>query len=142
MIEKPRVVLDTNALVSRLLMPNSIPARAVRLAVAENRVLASDDTLMELADVLSRPKFDPYVSVEEGQTFLRLFGRIAEQAQIIHVVRACRDPKDDKFLELAVNGAANVIVTGDTDLLALHPFRGISVLRPLDFLALVAKDDP
>jgi uncharacterized protein len=143
MIGKPRVVLDTNALVGRLLMPNSIPARAVRLAVAENRVLASDDTLMELADVLSRPKFDPYVTVEERQTFLRLFGRIVERVQIIHVVRACRDPKDDKFLELAANGSADTIVTGDNDLLALHPFRGIPVLSPAAFLASrPAKDAP
>jgi putative PIN family toxin of toxin-antitoxin system len=139
MIEKRRVVIDTNTLVSRLLMPDSSPARAVRLAITENRVLASDDTLMELADVLGRPKLDRYVTVEARQTFLRLFGRVVERVPIIHIVRACRDPKDDKFLELAVNGAANVIVTGDADLLALHPFRGIPVLSPLDFLA---KDAP
>jgi uncharacterized protein len=135
MIERLRVVFDTNALVSRLLLPNSIPARAVRLAVSEDRILASDATLMELADVLGRPKFDAYVTIEERQTFLRLFGRIAERVQIIHVVRACRDPKDDKFLELAANGSAGAIVTGDNDLLALHPFRGIPVLTPTAFLA-------
>jgi len=135
MIERLRVVLDTNALVSRLLLPNSAPARAVRLAVSEDRILASDATLMELADVLGRLKFDPYVTIEERQTFLRLFGRIAERVQIIHVVRTCRDPKDDKFLELAANGSAGAIVTGDNDLLALHPFRGIPVLTPTAFLA-------
>jgi uncharacterized protein len=135
MIERLRVVIDTNALVSRLLLPNSAPARAVRLAVSEDRILASDATLMELADVLGRPKFDAYVTIEERQTFLRLFGRIAERVQIIHVVRTCRDPKDDKFLELAANGSAGAIVTGDNDLLALHPFRGIPVLTPTAFLA-------
>jgi putative PIN family toxin of toxin-antitoxin system len=135
MIERLRVVLDTNALVSRLLLPNSAPARAVRLAVSEDRILASDATLMELADVLGRPKFDAYVTIEERQTFLRLFGRIAERVQIIHVVRTCRDPKNDKFLELAANGSAGAIVTGDNDLLALHPFRGIPVLTPTAFLA-------
>jgi putative PIN family toxin of toxin-antitoxin system len=135
MIERLRVVIDTNALVSRLLLPNSAPARAVRLAVSEDRILASDATLMELADVLGRPKFDAYVTIEERQTFLRLFGRIAERVQIIHVVRTCRDPKNDKFLELAANGSAGAIVTGDNDLLALHPFRGIPVLTPTAFLA-------
>jgi predicted nucleic acid-binding protein len=55
--------------------------------------------------------------------------------QIIHVVRTCRDPKNDKFLELAANGSAGAIVTGDNDLLALHPFRGIPVLTPTAFLA-------
>jgi uncharacterized protein len=135
MIERLRVVLDTNVLVSRFLVPDSVPARAVRLAVAEDRILASDATLMELADVLSRPKFDPYVTVEERQTFLRLFGRIAELVPIVHVVRACRNPKDDKFLELAANGLARTIVTGDNDLLALHPFRGIPVMTSAAFLA-------
>jgi putative PIN family toxin of toxin-antitoxin system len=135
MIERLRVVIDTNALVSRLFLPDSAPARAVRLAVSEDRILASDATLMELADVLGRPKFDAYVTIEERQTFLRLFGRIAERVQIIHVVRTCRDPKNDKFLELAANGSAGAIVTGDNDLLALHPFRGIPVLTPTAFLA-------
>ena len=78
---KERVVVDTNALVSRLLIPGSIPGQAVRKAVAEAQPLASDDTLMELADVLARPKFDPYVTVEERREFLRLFNRIAEKSR-------------------------------------------------------------
>ncbi len=131
-----RVVLDTNAIVSRLLARNSVPARAVQHAVTAARVVASDDTLMELAGVLSRPKFDPYVTVDERKAFLRLFGRVAEHVPILQVVRACRDPKDDKFLELAVNGEATVIVTGDADLLALHPFRDIPILTPAAYLAL------
>lgn len=130
-----RVVVDTNALVSRLLLPNSVPARAVRHAVAEHVVLASDATIMELADVLSRRKFDPYVTVEQRKQFLRLFGRVAERVPILHVVRACRDPRDDKFLELAVNGSAGTIVTGDADLLVLDPFRGIRIVAPAAFLA-------
>jgi putative PIN family toxin of toxin-antitoxin system len=134
-----RVVLDTNALVSRLLVPASAPARAVRRAMLGHVVSASDATIMELADVLSRRKFDPYVSVEDRKAFLRLFGRVAEQVAVLHVVRACRDPKDDKVLELAVNGAADVIVTGDADLLALNPFRGIRILRPADFLLDVCR---
>ena len=129
------MVLDTDTLVSRLLVPTSVTARAVRLAVAQDCVLASDATLMELADVLGRPKFDRYVTVEERHTFLRLFGRVAERVVIVHVVRACRDPRDDKFLELAANGLAEMIVTRDSDLLAQHPFRDIPVLSPAAFLA-------
>jgi len=131
---RERVVIDTNALVSRLLLPGSIPGQAVRKAVAEARLLASDDTIIELADVLARKKFDPYMTVRERQEFLRLFDRIAERVPIVHVIRACRDPKDDKFLELAVNGAAQLIITGDADLLALHPFRGIDILPPASYL--------
>ncbi len=134
MIVRQRVVLDTNALISRLLLPGSIPAEAVRRAIADHTVLASDPTIMELADVLSRRKFDPYVAVDTRKQFLRLFGRIAEFVPILHVVRACRDAKDDKFLELAVNGTANLIVTGDDDLLALDPFRAIRIMTPAAFL--------
>jgi putative PIN family toxin of toxin-antitoxin system len=133
--ERRRVLLDTNTLVSRLLLPHSVPARAVRLAVAADRVLASDATIIELADVLSRRKFDPYVTVEARKEFLRLLGRVVEIVQIVHVVRACRDPKDDKFLELAVNGEAGTIVTCDADLLALHPFRGVRIVSARNFLA-------
>ena len=131
---RDRVVIDTNALISRPLLPASIPARAVSKAVAEDQLLASDDTIMELADVLARPKFDSYVTIRERQEFLRLFNRIAERVTITYVLRVCRDPKDDKFLELAVNGAAQLIITGDADLLALHPFRGIDILTPTDYL--------
>jgi len=132
---RERVVVDTNALVSRLLLPGSVPGRAVRRAVAEAQLLASDDTIIELADVLARRKFDPYVTVGERQEFLRLFDRIAERIPIVHIVRVCRDPKDDKFLELAINGGAQLIITGDSDLLALHPFRGVDVLTPARYLA-------
>jgi putative PIN family toxin of toxin-antitoxin system len=135
MTERRRVVLDTNALVSRLLLPTSVPAQAVRLAMAENRVLASDATMTELADVLSRRKLDPYVTIEARKEFLRLLGRVVESVLILHVVSARRDPKDDKFLELAVNGEAQFIVTGDADLLALHPFRTVQIVTPAVFLA-------
>jgi len=51
-------------------------------------------------------------------------------------IRACRDSKDDKFLELAISGLATHVVTGDSDLLALNPFRGIQIISPQAFLEL------
>ncbi|TAN47120.1 MAG: putative toxin-antitoxin system toxin component, PIN family, partial [Rhodospirillales bacterium] len=93
----------------------------------------SDETLAELADVLARPKFDAYVSVEDRQEFLRHLARVAEFVPHVVPVRACRDPKDDKFLALALIGGAKVIITGDADLLALHPFRGIEIVKPGTF---------
>lgn len=107
----------------------------MRKAPAEARILMSSETLGELADVLSRRKFDRYISIADRQQFLRLLGRVAEIIPITYRVRACRDPSDDKFLELAVNGSAQVIVTGDRDLLALDPFRGISIVTPARYLA-------
>ena len=58
----------------------------------------------------------------------------AELVEITERIAACRDPKDDKFLELAVNGHADVLITGDADLLALNPFRRVPIITPADFV--------
>ncbi len=135
MKDKQRVVVDTNALVSRLLLPASIPGQAINNAVDEAQLLISEATLEELADVLARAKFDPYMTVGERQEFLRLLDRIAEMVPIIHTIRVCRDARDDKFLELAVNGEASLIVTGDADLLEIDPFQGIPIITPASYFS-------
>jgi putative PIN family toxin of toxin-antitoxin system len=131
---RQRVVVDTNVLVSRLLVAESIPGLAVREARRRGRLLVCDDTMYELAEVLSRKKLDRYVGPEQRRQFLREVARIAEFVHIIQVIRECRDPKDDKFLEVALNGRADVIITGDADLLAMHPWRRISILSPAKYL--------
>ena len=103
----------------------------------EGLLLVSAETIAELADVLARAKFDPYVSVADRQRFLIQLGRIAEMVPILRQVRACRDPEDDKFLSLAVNGEAALIITGDRDILDLDPFMGIPIISPADYLARV-----
>ena len=60
--------------------------------------------------------------------------REAELVEITETVAACRDPKDDQILELAISGNADCIVTGDDDLLTMNPFRGIAIIAPADFL--------
>ena len=98
--------------------------------------LVSEDTLAELAATLSRSKFDPYVSREDRQQFFELFARVAEWVVISTTIRTCRDPRDDKFLELAVDGRADLIVTGDKDLLEISPFQGTAILTPAAALEL------
>ncbi len=129
-----RVVVDTNVLISRLLAPDSTPARAVSHAVRHGQLLASDATLDELAAVIGRPKFDRYLTLKERQQFIRLLGRIVDMPAITHRFSDCKDPKDNKFLDLAVSGSASVIITGDRDLLNLHPFQKIPILTPADYL--------
>jgi len=129
-----RLVLDTNLWISRLLVPGGTAARAVDRALAWGTPLVSEDTLRELSSVLARPKFDPYVSIEDRRHFLRLLGGVVRVVPILHKVAACRDPKDDKFLHVALNGAAEFIVTGDADLLTLHPFHGVQIVTPSAFL--------
>lgn len=131
---RERIVADTNCLVSRLLLPSSVPGDAVRKAADSGLLLVSEATVNELADVLARPKFDRYISLADRQQFLRLLGRVAEFVPIVYPVRECRDPKDDKFLEIALNGRADVIVTGDADLLGMNPWREIDVVTPSDYL--------
>lgn len=129
-----RVVADTNVLVSRLILPDSVPAKVLRQVELNSLLLFSESTMYELADVLARPKFDRYVSRDDRRGFLERLGKIAEFIPIVQFVRECCDPSDDKFLEVALNGSADVIITGDDDLLELHPWRDVAILSPSQFM--------
>jgi uncharacterized protein len=131
---RERVVVDTNVFISGLLSRTSAPADVIERAVQHDQLLASTDTLRELMEKLLSPKFDRYVTRERREALLDRLAPNVEIVEIVQRVRACRDPKDDKFLELAVNGSANVVVSGDDDLLVLHPFRGIDIVKPADYL--------
>jgi putative PIN family toxin of toxin-antitoxin system len=129
-----RCVVDTNVFVSASVFAPSIPRRAVENVLRNSTLLFSDFTMDELKKILFRSKFDRYVSREERAIFLAQLSAAAEFVSIIQLVRECRDPKDDKFLEVALNGRADVIVTGDADLLRMHPWRGIGIVSPAQFL--------
>lgn len=129
-----RLVVDTNVFASAIIFPRSVPRQVVNHALDHGVVIFSEATMGELAEVLSRSKFDSYVSRADRELFLAQIERAAEFVPIIRLVRACRDPKDDKFLEVALNGRADVIITGDADLLGMHPWRGIEILSPTDYL--------
>jgi uncharacterized protein len=128
-----RCVVDTNGIVSASMFALSIPRQAVEKVLRNSILLFSDFTMEELKNVLFRSKFDRYVSREERALFLAQLSATAEFVPIIQLVSECRDPKDDKFLEVALNGRADVIITGDADLLALHPWREIAILPCTDY---------
>jgi len=134
MIEQSRWVLDTNTLVSRLLVPKGNAGRAVDQALASGILLVSVETLEELVRVLNRPKVDAYVSREDRQRFISLLMGVTRVVSVAFHVQACRDPKDDMILDVALNGEADAIITGDQDLLVLNPFHDISILSPSEFL--------
>jgi len=129
-----RFVLDTNVVVSALLLKQSVSRQAFDRAFELGQVLLSWATISELNDVLSREQFDKYVLEEERKKFLAAFVHEAVLVEVTETVTDCRDPKDNKFLELAVSGNATCIISGDKDLLVLHPFRSIPVLSPKSFL--------
>lgn len=133
-----RCVLDTNIYISALLLSDSNPRRALNLAVGTGKILLSFPALAELYEVLSRPRLRRYLDEEDVRTFLAALTREAEWINPTVTISACRDAKDNKFLELAVSGHASHIVTGDSDLLVLHPFQGIAILSPQSFVATFA----
>lgn len=134
-MSKPRVILDTNVLISYALKPSAGMSRVVHTAFDHGRLLISQDTFDELRSVIERFVKRGFVTVQEASEFLGSIVEAAEWVKILETVQACRDPKDDKFLELAVNGQATFLVTGDQDLLVLHPFKETLILSPKDFVA-------
>jgi putative PIN family toxin of toxin-antitoxin system len=133
-----RAVVDTNVLVSAVILPVSrIGAIFLRLRQGAFTPLYSTEMLEELANVLARPRIrDKYhITDADIRTILDLILLRGEVVEPIERVTVCRDPKDNVFLEVALAGRADVIVTGDDDLLTLHPFRGISIITPAAFLA-------
>jgi len=129
-----RFVFDTNVILSAVLLPKSKPRRAFDKAKREGALLISDEVIEELNDVLRRDEFEKYVTEALRVEFLAALLRDAELVKITENVKACRDPRDDKFLSLAISGSADCIVSGDKDLLVLNPFRGIPILPPAQFL--------
>lgn len=129
-----RFVFDTNTLISAALFRTSVPRQAVDKALLTGSLLVSESTSLELVTVFLRTKFDRYLERAKRELFLATFLQHTELIEISETIRACRDAKDDKFLEVAVSGNAGIIVTGDDDLLMLHPFRTISIMTPRDFI--------
>ena len=135
-----RIVIDTGVAVSAVLLPGSVPRRAFDAAAARGKLLVSEATVAELDEVLRRPKFNKYISEEKRLEFLAALVLEAEEVEITESVTACRDAKDNKFLELAVCGRAICILTGDQDLLVLNPFRDVPILTPAQFLDSLAAE--
>jgi hypothetical protein len=136
MTSRRRIVFDTNTLVSAALIVDSTPQRALRRALAVGSIVISRETLAELTAVLYRDKFQKYATIEERDEFLEVVVLSATMINVAENISASRDPDDNKFIELATEARADAIVSGDQDLLVLHPYRGIPILRPADFLNL------
>jgi putative PIN family toxin of toxin-antitoxin system len=90
--------------------------------------------LRELESVLCRPKFDIYLTLNERIEFFHRLHLSALHIESVPAIAVCRDPRDDKFLALALAGRAGLILSGDQDLLILHPFRGVDILSPRQYL--------
>jgi len=129
-----RVVFDTNVFVSALLKEQFVPALAVRLVEKHHVLLKSSATESELLEVLARPSLAAFIA----PTALDWVKKTLAAAEPVTTLRsfagACRDPTDDKFLDLAVDGHADVIVSGDLDLQTLNRFAGVPIIAPAAFV--------
>ncbi len=126
--------LDTNLIVSALLLKQSAARQAFDKALAEGKLLQSLATIDELNRVLKRAKFNKYLLEDERLQFLAALMSEAILVDVKETITECRDPKDNKFLELGVSGSADVIISGDDDLSVLHSFRGISIFSPRQYI--------
>lgn len=136
-----RIVLDTNVLVSALVSPDGLPARLLRLCEAQLLgIVVSDAILDEYRRALGYEK----VAARRGRSpadiarlvdEFRSFSDVVAPEQVPSVV--ADDPADDKFLACAVEGSADYIVSGDRHLLQLGEYRGIPILSPRTFLAVL-----
>jgi uncharacterized protein len=133
-----RLVVDTNVFVSAVIKVNSLPFLVVRWIDQHGGLLKSVVTEQEVLSVLARPQIAAVTSPSLRNGLPKMLAR-AELVVITERIAACRDPKDDKFLELAVNGHADLIVTGDADLLTLNPFREIPIVTPAQFVQGAAR---
>lgn len=131
---KSRFVFDTNPLIITMLSPHSTNALALKRAEFLGEVLYSHATQFEFIDVLFRKKFDRFFTLEEREEIADRFLTRFTEKKVNLSINACRDPKDDKFLQLAVSAKASCLISGDIHLLELHPFRGIPILNAKDFL--------
>jgi putative PIN family toxin of toxin-antitoxin system len=130
-----RVVLDTNVFVAAV-VADGLCRDLVRVRVLPHTIITSEPLLRELRATL-RNNFAP------DPDELPLLSQLNEEAEIVRPARlrecVCRDKDDDVVLVTALAGKADVIVTGDDDLLMLNEFRGIRILSPRRFLELLDR---
>ena len=129
------IVFDASAVVSAALREDSVPERALLRAEELDLFALSAAVEAEIVEVLNRPRFARAVSVARRARILDVLRGQAAWFVPAEPVTDCRDAKDNKYLELALAAGADTIVSGDGDLLVLHPWRGVRILRPAEYLA-------
>ena len=137
-----QVVFDSNILISATIAPKGRPALCLFWVLSQGGLIVSSELLDEFETRLERPKFAKYATQDERRAMVATVRRAARNVSISGSLNVGRDPDDNKILETALIGQADYIVTGDKDPLVLHPFRGIKILGPFDFLRAVAGPTP
>jgi putative PIN family toxin of toxin-antitoxin system len=128
-----RVVFDTNIFVSALILPGSRAEEALtRIIEGTDRLILSKPILDELLGVLAR-KFS-----RDGEELARVavwLGEVAEWVRPTRHLNVAADEADNRILECAVAGRAEIIITGDRDLLQLRSFEGTRIVTLREYLS-------
>ncbi|MFY9259485.1 MAG: putative toxin-antitoxin system toxin component, PIN family [Gallionella sp.] len=122
------VILDTRTLIGAILKPHTLPAEVYYHASKHHRLIASKETIQEMMEVVGRDKFDRFRDRDERIKALSFYLSLVEIGNANVVVNDCRDPKDNKFLSLAISLSADMIISSDDDLLVLHPYKQTRIL--------------
>ena len=131
---KIKIVVDTNIFISAFLGSKKARFLLKDIINDEYILIMSSEQLLEIKEVLNRPKFKKYISKAEIDELIELISLKATMPAIYDKITDCRDEKDNMILEEAVYGNANYIITGDDDLLILNPYRWIKIVMLRDFL--------
>ncbi len=133
-----RIVIDTNVIISAMILKESKPRKVLDWVIKNGRLLMSSELFSEIEDVADRERITKYLSLDEKKEFVDYLSINSEFISPNEQITACRDPKDDMILELATNGKAGYIITGDTDLLDLDTFELIDIITPHNFFDLIS----
>ena len=129
-----RVVFDANVLISALILPSSVLAKALDLAVGHFEIIVSKATWQEFEQKIQKTSLERYFrNTQDRDAAVHAINRVVTHVAVRSVVTDCRDPKDNPLLELALDGEADAIISGDRDLLVLNPWRGVRIQSPGDF---------
>jgi putative PIN family toxin of toxin-antitoxin system len=130
----PCIVIDTNVLISAGLLPNSRTAQALAVAVEHFEIAQSAETWHELETRIAQEKFDRYFAPDGRLRHLIQIARSVRTVEPVSHEALTRDPDDDKFIGLAIDAGAKLLISGDLDLLSIGPYKGIEILSPAQFL--------
>jgi putative PIN family toxin of toxin-antitoxin system len=130
------VIFDASSVIGAALKQDSTPMRALLAARERDTIALSGPVYKEIRDVLGRPKFADVLPPDRQEEILELPTAAAAWAESDIRATDCPDPTDNKYLELALSSGASIIVSSDKHLLNMHPWRGVMILRPAEYLAL------
>lgn len=134
-VDSNYIIIDTNVLISGFIFPSSKPGLAIKKALSEYIVCVSNETHKELMEVIQRPKFEKYLRKGDIEFLTSTFSKLARMIEVTQTITDCKDPKDNKFLEVAISANAKFLITGDKrDLLSMNPYRNVNIISVSEFL--------